>query len=138
MGTASFDPRKEVILEQEPDPAPVAEGGAHGRATIVREGTDFMDIEADLQDPAILLVTDAWADGWRAVPLGGSSQSSYRLVPGDYALRAVALGRGHHHLRIEYAPRLFYVGVVVSALAWPAWLLVLWILRRRNDRARSD
>jgi hypothetical protein len=138
MGTASFDPRKEVILEQEPDPAPVAEGGAHGRATIVREGTDFMDIEADLQDPAILLVTDAWADGWRAVPLGGSSQSSYRLVPADYALRAVALGRGHHHLRIEYAPRLFYVGVVVSALAWPAWLLVLWILRRRNDRARSD
>ena len=137
MGAASFDPGKEAILEQQPDPAPVAEG-PRGRATIVREGTDFMDIEADVANPSLLVVTDAWADGWRAVPLDGSSQSSYRLVPADYALRAVALGRGHHHLRIEYAPRLFYIGAVVSALAWPAWLLALWLVRRRKDRARPD
>ncbi|HUJ85893.1 MAG TPA: hypothetical protein VLX30_03470 [Burkholderiales bacterium] len=122
MGAASFDPRKEVILEQRPEPAPVA-GETQGRARIVREGTDFIDIEADLQNPSILLVTDAWADGWRAVPLEGSSQSSYRLVPADYALRGVALGRGHHHLRIEYAPPLFYLGAYLSALAWAAWLL---------------
>ncbi|MGH8629945.1 MAG: hypothetical protein ACREU7_04155, partial [Burkholderiales bacterium] len=39
MGEASFDPRKEVILEREPDPAPVA-ADTQGRARIVREGTD--------------------------------------------------------------------------------------------------
>jgi hypothetical protein len=131
MGEASFDPRKEVILEQPPDPVPVA-GQTQGRATVVREGTDFMDIEADLQNPAILLVTDAWADGWRAVPLEGSSQSHYRLVRADYALRGVALGRGHHHLRIEYAPPLFYLGVLLSLLAWPAWIAALLLARRRE------
>ena len=47
MGDASFDPRKEVILEQEPDPAPVP-AGAQGSARIVREGTDFLELEADL------------------------------------------------------------------------------------------
>ena len=104
----------------------------------MREGTDFIDIKAELASPSVLLVTDAWADGWRAVPLDGSSQSSYRLMPADYALRAVALGRGYHHLRIEYAPRLFYLGAVVSALAWPAWLLALWLLTRRRKCVRSE
>jgi hypothetical protein len=136
MGEASFDPRKEVILEQPPDPEPVA-GQAQGRASIVREGTDFIDIEADLPNPAILLVTDAWADGWRAVPLEGSSQSRYKLVPADYALRGVALGRGHHHLRIEYAPLLFYVGVLLSVLAWPAWIGALVLARRKEGNARG-
>jgi uncharacterized membrane protein YfhO len=125
-----------VILEQPPDPAPV-EGETQGRAKIVREGTDFIDIEADLPNPSVLLVTDAWADGWRAVPLEGSSQSHYRLVPADYALRGVALGSGHHHLRIEYAPRLFYVGAIVSALAWPAWILALVLLGRKKERAHA-
>lgn len=133
MGEASFDPRSEVILEQPPDPAPTG-GKPQGRAAIVREGTDFIEIEADLATPALLLVTDAWARGWRAVPLDGSSQSSYRLMPADYALRAVALARGHHHLRIEYAPRLFYIGAVVSALAWPLWLFAVWRLRARAGR----
>jgi hypothetical protein len=136
MGSASFDPRKEVILEQPPHPVPVA-GQAQGRATIVREGTDFMDIQADLPNPSILLVTDAWADGWRAVPLEGSSQSHYRLVPADYALRGVALGRGHHHLRIEYAPPLFYLGALLSALAWPAWIAALVLARRKKRGARG-
>ncbi|MFZ1909130.1 MAG: hypothetical protein WAU52_08635 [Burkholderiales bacterium] len=136
MGAASFDPRKEVILEQPPDPAPV-EAETQGRAKIVQEGTDFIDIEADLPNPSVLLVTDAWAEGWRAVPLEGSSQSRYRLVPADYALRAVALGRGHHHLRIEYAPRLFYAGAILSALAWPAWILALVLLGRKKERRHA-
>lgn len=136
MGEASFDPRKEVILEQQPDPAPVA-GQTQGRAKIVREGTDYIDIEADVVNPSILLVTDAWADGWRAVPLEGSSQSSYRVVPADYALRGVALGRGHHHLRLEYAPPLFYLGASISALAWTAWVIGLVLLRRREAQARA-
>lgn len=134
MGSESFDPRKEVILEQPPDPAPVA-SPSQSRARIVREGTDFMDIEADLTNPAILLVTDAWADGWRAVPLAGSSQSHYKLVRADYALRGVALDRGHHYLRIEYAPPLFYLGVLLSVLAWLAWLAALLLARRKEEVA---
>jgi hypothetical protein len=136
MAAPSFDPGKEAILERQPDPAPVA-GEARGQARIVRESTDFIDIEADVSTPSLLVVTDAWADGWRAVSLAGSSQSSYRLMPADYALRAVALGRGHHHLRIEYAPRLFYLGAFLSLLAWPAWLLAIWLARRRQERARG-
>jgi hypothetical protein len=137
MGQASFDPRKEVILEREPVPAPVA-AATQGRARIVREGTDFIEVDAEVASPSILLVTDAWARGWQAMPLQGSSQNRYELVPANYALRAVALDRGKHRLRLEYAPRAFHLGAVVSAVAWTAWILVAFLLwRRERGLARS-
>jgi hypothetical protein len=131
MGGASFDPRKVVILEREPNPVPVA-AGTQGSARIVREGTDFIEVDADVASPSILLVTDAWARGWRAKPLDGSSQNRYDLVPANYALRAVALGLGKHRLRLEYAPIAFHVGAVVSALAWTAWIAAALLLWRRE------
>jgi hypothetical protein len=131
MGNASFDPRKEVILEEEPNPAPVA-AGRQGSARIVREGTDFLEIEAELQAPSILLVTDAWTRGWRAAPLEGSSQDSYELLPANYALRGLALAAGKHRLRVEYAPTALYAGALVSALAWIAWIVAGFVLLRRK------
>ena len=133
MGEPWFDPRKEVTLERPPNPAPVA-GDAPGRVTIVREGTDFIEIDADLASASILLVTDAWAPGWRAVALDGSSRSRYELVPANYALRAVALDRGKHRLRLEYAPPAFRIGAAVSALACILWLVAAFFVwqRRRN------
>jgi hypothetical protein len=132
MGEASFDPRKEVILEHAPDPVPVATP-SQGHASIIREGTDFVEVAADVAAPSILLVTDVWAPGWHALPLQGSSQNRYELVPANYTLRAVALERGKHRLRLEYAPSALYVGAVVSVLAWAAWLAaarVLWLRER--------
>ena len=131
MGEASFDARKMVILERQPSPAPVA-AERPGSARIVREGTDFLEVDAEITSPSILLVTDAWARGWRATPLEGSSQNRYELMPANYALRAVALGAGKHRLRLEYAPGGFAVGAVVSAMAWAAWVVAAVLLWRRE------
>jgi hypothetical protein len=135
LGDPSFDPLKQVILEREPRPAPVA---AQGHASVVRDGADFMEIEADVAMPSILLVTDAWTPAWRATALAGSSSGSYELVPANYVLRAVALGPGKHRLRLEYAPPLFRAGAALSALAWIAWIAaVLLAWRRQRMPARA-
>jgi hypothetical protein len=120
MGESSFDPRREVILEREPQPAPVS-APSQGHASVVRQGTDWLEIEADVASPSILLVTDAWSPAWRARPLEGSGASAYEVMPADYALRAVPLAAGRHRLRLEYAPSGFRIGLAVSALAWLAW-----------------
>jgi len=127
MAEPSFDPRKEVILERPPQPEPVSGSGGH--ATVVREGTDFLEIEAELPQPAVLLVTDAWTQSWRAVSLDPGR--SYELMPADYALRAVALDRGHHRLRLEYAPGGLRAAAVVSAIAWAAWVAAAVVFLRR-------
>ena len=134
MGKASFDPRNEVILEREPDPVPVR-ADAQGSARVVREGTDFLEIEAEIASPSILLLTDAWTPGWQARPLPGSSQTRYEVMPANYVLRGVALERGKHSLRLEYAPAAFPLGAAVSTVAWAAWLLAVFLLWRRDREA---
>jgi hypothetical protein len=132
MAAPGFDPLKRVILEREPRPAPVA-GGKPGRARILREGSDFMEIEADLEQPSVLLVTDAWTPAWRAVPLEAGDARRYELMPANYILRAVALDRGRHRLRLEYAPGEFRLGAAISILALAAWLGAgAWLARRRG------
>jgi hypothetical protein len=128
MASGRFDPRREVILEAEPAPAPLPAADP-GAARIVREGTDFMEIEAELSSPSVLLVTDAWTPSWRALSLAGSAQTRYEVMPANYVLRGIPLSAGKHRLRLEYAPRGYRLGWWISASAWLAWLsgwLVLW------------
>ena len=136
LGEPSFDPRKEVVLEREPRPAPVA-AARQGRAAVVRQGSDYLDIDADVASPSVLLVTDAWTPSWRARALAGSSATEYEVMPANYALRGIPLERGRHLLRLEYAPAGFRIGILISALAWLAWLGGAVLLWRRGKAAHA-
>jgi hypothetical protein len=131
LSTAGFDPRQTVLLESDPSPRPVA-GGISGTVHAVETSPDTLAIEAEVAAPALLLVTDPYSRDWRAVPLPGSSQQSYQVLPADYILRAIPLAAGHHHILMEYAPPSFPVGLIVSALASAAWLAAAVRLRPRR------
>ena len=118
-----FDPAKTVFLESTPDPAPQA--AASGTATLISQRPDELIIDAVTDKPAILLITDPYATGWRAEPLAASAQQIYHLMPADYILRAVPLQAGHHHLRVFYSPFSFPIGVVMSITSWAVWLGLL-------------
>jgi hypothetical protein len=131
MRDASFDPRREVILEREPEPKPA--GDAAGGARVLEQTTDSLTIEADAPQPAILLVTDVYTPAWRAVPLAGSVQTHYDLMPANYTLRAVPLAAGHHKLRVEYHPRAFVIGAWISIFALVGYVAaIVWWLRAKN------
>ena len=86
-----------------------------------------MEIEAELAQPAVLLVTDVWTPSWRAVALDPGDQRRYEVMPANYVLRAVPLDRGRHRLRLEYAPGAFRIGAAVSLIALAAWLAAVWL-----------
>ncbi len=127
-----FDPRERVILEHEPVPKPAP--GASGAARVVAAETDALTIEATVDAPAILLVTDLYARGWRARALAGSAQATYEILPANYVLRALPIGVGTHRLRLEYRPATFGPGLTISALAWLGWVGVAVFVRRRSTR----
>lgn len=129
LDAPDFDPRRTVILEREPNPLPV-QAASQGRAVIVRQSTDWLEIEAEASAPSILLVTDAWTPAWRARALEGSSATRYEVMPANYALRAIPLAAGKHRLRLEYSPVMFRLGSVVSAAAALAWLLAFFMQRK--------
>ncbi len=121
LNSPDFDPRRMVLLESEPAITPGGVSGA-GWAKVVDSSTDEMTIEAELQSPAILLITDAYSKHWRAEALPGSSQDSYTVMPANHTLRAIPMSAGHHRLRMFYSPWGYRVGQWISLGAVLAYL----------------
>ncbi|MEY2538721.1 MAG: hypothetical protein QOG67_2461 [Verrucomicrobiota bacterium] len=133
LHAATFDPTREVLLESEPQPKPIA-GENNGNAEIIAASTDSLTIEASVDRPSILLITDAYAQSWRAVSLAESAQSNYQLLPANYILRAVPLSAGHHRLRVEYVLVSFVVGKWVSIVSAATFLVALGFCRKHHFR----
>ena len=110
MAKPDFDPAHTVLLEQEPDPRPVA-SDQKGTVKLLDSSTDHLTIEADIPQPAILLITDAYSKGWRV------TSAHYKVLPANYILRAIPLAAGHHRFRLEYMPAGFLAGKWISLIS---------------------
>jgi hypothetical protein len=131
----SFNPSKTVVLETTPSPLPDP-SGAGGVVQLANQTSDSMEIHADLKKPGILLVTDAYARGWRVKEMGTGQQIVPALLPGDWCLRAIPLSAGQHDLKIAYEPSSFYWGRPVTLIfmtAFMVWCIVPML--RRQERA---
>ena len=137
----AFQPKDVVILESEPaiKPDPFSAGG---RARVVESGNNEMRIEADVPAPTILLVTDAYSRGWKAIPLKGSTQKSYEIMPANWLLRAIPLQAGKHSILLRYRPAHWVLGICISAVSTGLYVLlvgaaVFWPLYARRKRTRG-
>ena len=123
----SFDPRRRVVLESTPNPAP--RPGGTGTAHVTRRDAGRLKLVAETTLPAILLITDAYSAGWRVRAQGGST---YDLLPANHALRAIPLAAGRHELVLEYAPQSVRIGLWISAIAWMAFAIGAVVLGTRR------
>ncbi len=134
MSDPNFDPNQTVILENRPDPEPYPSVNP-GKVKLLSESTDVLTIAAELDAPAILLITDAYSQGWKASSLINGPQSFYRVMPANYALRAVPLAAGNHRIKLEYRPLSFQIGKYVSTAS--LILFIVWMiyagLKKRID-----
>jgi hypothetical protein len=124
-----FDLRHTVLLEEETHPRPDGSLQQSG-ATATAVSTDFLELSVFNDAPAILVIGDTYAKGWRVRSKAGSTQVRYDLVPANFALKGIPLAAGTHHLRIEYAPNSFRIGVWLTVLT----LLLLGFLHWWSER----
>lgn len=141
MREPDFDPLRTVILEEPPEPLPSPTPPERRDLYWLRgRSSDHYDIEADLAEPGILMLTDTFSTGWRATALKGSVQSNYTLLPGNHIIRAIPLQAGRHHLRVEYAPAAYYYGWLVSGSSGLVYVLAagfaLYSFASRRSRER--
>jgi uncharacterized membrane protein YfhO len=99
--------------------------------------SEHIEVQAALDKPSLLLVTDNYSEGWHALPLEKDLQNSYQVVPGDYFLQAIPLGAGRHHFMLEYKPSAYSLGLRISALSGFLYLFVLYELARRCKKTRT-
>jgi len=133
LTNASFNMEQEVILESQPAPLPQP-APARGTVKLLDSSTDSLDIEADTSAPALLLITDSFSRGWRALALPGSGQDRYEVMPANYCLRVIPLAAGHHRLRVEYSPPGFRIGRVVSIAALALFLPLSALAFKKHSR----
>jgi hypothetical protein len=123
LDSPTWDPAETVVLEAEPRPAPVV-GGERGTVALREYSTDTLTIDAEVPSPALLLVTDAYSRGWSARGLGDSMQQTYDVLPANRVLRAIPLAAGRHHLRLEFVPAYFRLGVALSSCSLAVLVVV--------------
>jgi hypothetical protein len=131
---ADFDARREVLLEaaeEQTEETPELAGPLRplvASVRIVGEEPERLVIEAELNRPGHLVVSDSWYPGWRASVNG----ASVPIRRANYLFRSVPLPAGASRVVFEYAPASFRLGAIVSALA--ALALAALAVGRRAPR----
>jgi hypothetical protein len=136
MLNPQFDASKMAVVESSPAMQITSTDGPAGTVRVVSQTTDSLELEAKLDRPAMLVVTNNYSSGWRATPIGPSMQSDYTIVPANYAQMGIALVAGNHHLLLQYRPLAFVVGKWVSIISLIAFIFAGFLLKSRKPLLR--
>jgi hypothetical protein len=133
-----FDPGQEVLLA--PDSASSSSVQYSAQATagpseadIIRYDPERIDLQASLETPGYLILTDAFYPGWRAEVDG-------RPVPilrADVYFRAIALDSGEHTVAFQFAPPSVIWGFGLGSAAWLVWVLAVAATLQAGRKRRS-
>jgi hypothetical protein len=142
MRSEHWDPRQVAIIEGagtlpvRDHVAGVTEHAAGSvRATAVEPDHIALQVHAD--EPALLVLTENYADGWVARVDGRETT----ILRTDHTLRGVPVAAGDHQVVFDFVPRPFYTGMWISTISWLAIViaglvaLALFVKRSRlSDR----
>jgi hypothetical protein len=126
MTDPRFDPAREVVL---PDVAQEASPAFSGQSRIVDFRPDRVRIEAQLSEPGLVVLVDAYDPGWK-VSVDGRPAA---LLRANTAFRAVQVPAGTHVIDQVYRPWPVVGGLLSSGVA--ALLGAAVVLRRPRPRS---
>lgn len=106
-----FDPREEVLLEEEPA-RPVSTGSRAeaGQVEIAKYEEMLVEIKTKNDQPAFLVLADTYYPGWHAY-IDDQETKIYRA---NYAFRAIEVPAGEHQVVFKFTPTNFKLGAMVS------------------------
>jgi hypothetical protein len=129
LDAASAGSDRTVVEGPLPTGLPIGEGSAE----VVRDEPTAVDVRVVVPGgPALLVLNDAFAPGWRAA-VDGREQP---IVAANYLARGVWLPAGEHRVAFRYATPGLAEGLALAALA--ATAIGVWALRRRRADGRSE
>jgi hypothetical protein len=134
MATAArwlADPARRAVVETQH--APLAAGG-RGVATSLRPTPERIEIEARLEQPGFVVVSEAFDPGWRATVDGAAAP----VYPCDLALMAIPLPAGQHRTSLEFRPRWWRLAVALSLTGLLAAGVLALVTRRRGGERRCE
>ncbi len=111
LGSQEFDPNEFVLLDE---PVRLSETRHFsGTVRILSYTNQQVGLFAVLNAPAILVLTDAFAPGWKAYVNGTET----RILRANHFFRAVLLPAGQSRILFEYEPDSLRHGIIVTAMS---------------------
>jgi hypothetical protein len=107
LADPSFDPSGEVVLSEGREERSV---GRAGSTRLLELRPDRVVVEADLQRPGYVIVTDTYDPGWKATVDGRKAP----VMRANAAFRAIPVGTGRHVVEMVYRPTSILVGAAVA------------------------
>jgi hypothetical protein len=120
-------PRREILLEEDPRVAMAPNAPGDGEVELLSYRFNTIDLAVVAPRPGLVYASEAYFDGWTATVNG----SPARILPANYAFRAIAIPAGRARITFTYWPPGLTFGLALSALATIlVAVMALWPLGR--------
>jgi hypothetical protein len=132
MKLRGFDPRAASVVDR-PLGVTLPDTPLSGDASIVEKKPDKVVVKTTANRPALLVLSDVYAHGWKA----WVDNKPTPIAITNVAFRGVPVGSGTHTVRFEFDPDALRTGRTISLvlfvmlLAYGVWWLLAW---RREQR----
>jgi len=140
--TSGFDFHKQLVLSENQSlvkalelvPSQEAQQKQWTQPKIVRERNNELEISFKTNTSGYLVLADQNLPGWRV----WDNQQEMPVLTANYFQRAVRVGPGEHQIKFRYEPPGFFMGSMLSLLAFILWM-ALWFWNEYGvDPARAS
>jgi len=97
--------------------------------------------ETQFDQPALLVLSDAWYPGWKAVVTSADGRKEVPIYRANRVLRGIWLPAGRHTIEYRFQSQTFFYGAIISGVSWPILGIVLTcglLSRRRRSRSTDS
>lgn len=135
MKLRGWDPRRTAVVDRPIGitlpPIPLS-----GTASIVEKKPDKVVVRTTSNRPALLVLADVYARGWKA----WVDDSATPIAITNVAFRGVPVGAGTHTVRFEFDPEALKTGRMISLVLFVLLLAygVWWLLSWRKSRTATQ
>jgi hypothetical protein len=124
-GREDFDIDSTIIREGDDCPGL---GALSPDLRVHEKGPEHLIILLEAPQAGWLVLSDTWYPGWQA----WVNDKPAKIYPANYLFRAVRVEAGEQRIEFRYRPPSFWLGAVLSLLAWCACAL-LWRRSQKID-----
>ena len=125
----AFDPDRTVIVERSIAPSPAPPLTDTPQAKYQWRDGSHASITLDTPDTAVVLIRNAWDEGWSATVDGDPAE----VIPADYFLQGVVVDAGGHHtIELSYEEPSVVPSLIVSTTGLIALLLAAYLCGRKR------
>lgn len=131
LTSPAFNPKTTVILEKNLGDRKFKE--ATSEAKITKYQNQQVEIEANLKEDGVLVLSDSYYPGWKAYVDGQETE----ILAANINQRAVVLDKGEHKVEFIYKPKSFIKGAVIT-ISTSVLLILIFLFLLFKDKLKTN